>query len=211
MASTNDPRPFGLTQPVVLREIALAGSLGAAGIASAPTVSIGSGAPSSLTRPRGSLYLRTNGAADTTAYVNTDGGTTWAALQGGNEPAMALVAPDLSAEAEAGNAIQVNIGLIDLNGDAAERVQRLACRLYDANLDAAVVGDWTMAETGGGSEVSTTGKPALLIDTNATGEAILTVTDVSGVYAGPVYLEVVPVSADGSTPGVPAMITLTFA
>jgi hypothetical protein len=125
--------------------------------------------------------------------------------------ALALVAPDLSAQAEAGNAIQVNVGLIDLNGYAAERVQRLACRVYDANLDAADVAAWTMAETGGGTEISTTGKPALLIDTNATGEAILTVTDVSGVYAGNVYLEVVPVSADGSAPGVPAMIALTFA
>ncbi len=45
----------------------------------APAVISGAGAPTG-TAPQGSLYLRVDGAAATTAYVNTDGGTTWAAL-----------------------------------------------------------------------------------------------------------------------------------
>lgn len=45
-----------------------------------PKLVSGSGAPSAVTAPQGSVYLRTDGTADTILYVNTDGGTTWTAL-----------------------------------------------------------------------------------------------------------------------------------
>lgn len=80
MAAVSDPRPIGLTKPVVFRELALTGSGEISSVPSAPTLSVGSGSPNgSLTRPQGSLYLRTDGAGSTTIYVNTDGATTWAA------------------------------------------------------------------------------------------------------------------------------------
>ena len=46
----------------------------------APMVTFGSGAPT-LTAPKGSIYLRTDGSsASTRLYTNTDAGTTWAAI-----------------------------------------------------------------------------------------------------------------------------------
>lgn len=108
--------------------------------------------------------------------------------------------------AESGNAIAVALQ-IGANSGSVARVQRLHCRLYDASMLEAVVGSWTMAETGVGSEVSTTARPALLIDTDGNGAAQVTVTDVSGSFAGTMYLEVVPVNAPGS----PTIVALTFA
>lgn len=123
-----------------------------------------------------------------------------------------IVFPDLAAGAEAGNAIPVTIQLKDMAGVNVARAQRLHCRLYDASMLEALVAAFTMAETGAGSEVSTTARPAMLIDTDANGAATLTVTDVSGAFAGTVYLEVIPVIvAAGVEPGVPAIIALTFA
>jgi hypothetical protein len=48
--------------------------------ATAPGVFVGSGAPT-VTAPKGSLYLRTDGSTtNDRAYINTDAGTTWTAL-----------------------------------------------------------------------------------------------------------------------------------
>lgn len=119
---------------------------------------------------------------------------------------------DLQAAAEAGNAIAVTINLKDAANADLSRAQRLHCRLYDASMLEAVVGSFTMAETGVGTEISTTARPALLVDTDANGDATVTVTDVSAAFVGTVYLEVVPVIVPGSVePGVPAIIALVFA
>ena len=112
----------------------------------------------------------------------------------------------LTPAAESGNAIAVAIQ-IGANSAPIARVQRLSCRLYDASMLEALVAAWTMAETGAGAEVSTTARPALLIDTNGNGAAQVTVTDVSGVFAGTVYLEVTP----ENSPGSPSIVPLTFA
>jgi hypothetical protein len=41
----------------------------------------GTGAPTAVTAPQGSLYLRTDGSSTSTrAYINTDAGTTWTAI-----------------------------------------------------------------------------------------------------------------------------------
>lgn len=108
--------------------------------------------------------------------------------------------------AESGNAIAVALQ-IGANSGSVARVQRLHCRLYDASMLEAVVGSWTMAETGVGTEISTTARPALLIDTDGNGAATVTVTDVSGSFAGTMYLEIIPVNAPGS----PTIVALTFA
>jgi len=51
-------------------------NLGSTGI----SLVVGSGAPT-LSAPKGSLYLRTDGSSTSTrAYVNTDGGTTWTSI-----------------------------------------------------------------------------------------------------------------------------------
>lgn len=123
-----------------------------------------------------------------------------------------LVTTTLTAAAESGNAIAVTINLVDLAGTAVSRAQRLICRLYTADMLQALAAAWTMAETGAGSEISTTAKPSLLIATDANGDATVTVTDVSGVAATTVYLEVTPLPPTGTyMPGCPNIIALTFA
>lgn len=123
-----------------------------------------------------------------------------------------LVTVTLTAAAEAANAIEVTINVVNLGGEAVSRAQRLHCHLYDAAMLDAVAASWTMAETGAGAAVSTSAKPGLLIDTDASGDAKVTVTDVSGSFTGTVYLKVDPLPATGTNkPGVPAMIALTFA
>ena len=57
---------------------------------------------------------------------------------------------------------------------------KLFCELRAADMLPELVGAFRLAETGAGSENSTTAKPALLITTDATGNATLTVTDVAG-------------------------------
>ena len=50
------------------------------GAGTTPAICAGSGAPT-LTAPKGSLYLRTDGSTTSTrAYINTDAGTTWTAI-----------------------------------------------------------------------------------------------------------------------------------
>lgn len=45
-----------------------------------PVIMFGSGAPS-VSAPKGSLYLRTDGSSTSTrAYINTDGAATWTAI-----------------------------------------------------------------------------------------------------------------------------------
>lgn len=68
MASASDPRPLGLQNPVVYREVAIVGSANISDVAAGPTLSTGTGAPSH-TRPDGSVYLRKDGAAGTTLYL----------------------------------------------------------------------------------------------------------------------------------------------
>ena len=117
------------------------------------------------------------------------------------------VVPSLAAAAEAGNAIAVTIGLIAPGNGTVGRTQRLHCRLYAATMIESLAASFTLAETGTGTEISTTANAALLIDTDAAGAAIVTVTDVSGVFVGTVYLEVAPVNLLGS----PRILALVFA
>lgn len=118
---------------------------------------------------------------------------------------------DLTPGAEVANAIPVVINVVSWAGTPVSRVQRLLCRVREADMVTGLVAAWTMAETGAGSEVSTSARPELLIDTDASGDATVTVTDVSGAFAGTVYLEVVPVSTATNVPGTPRIVALVFA
>lgn len=115
--------------------------------------------------------------------------------------------------AESGNAIDVTLALADLEGNAVTRAQRIVCRVFDA---AMLLGGTAgtaigLSEVGAGSEVSTTAKNTLVIDTDANGAAVVRVGTAS---TGTVFLELVPeMTAPGSThlPGFPRIVTLTFA
>jgi hypothetical protein len=108
----------------------------------------------------------------------------------------------LTVGVEAANAIPVGIQLYNRMGATITvgGPVMLKCTSYSAAMqyDIAVA---TLAETGTGTEVSTTAMPGLLILTDASGAAEVTMTDATGVLAGDLYLEVVPVS-DGISGGI---------
>lgn len=86
----------------------------------------------------------------------------------------------LTAAAEAANTRAVTVAVTDRNLDPTTGTVKLFCELRAADMLPELAGAFRLAETGAGSENSTTAKPALLITTDATGNATLTVTDVAG-------------------------------
>lgn len=113
--------------------------------------------------------------------------------------------PVLTALAEAANVIPVTVQIRDeWNIPFSDTVQ---CRadILDADMVHALVGAFTAAETGAGVEISTTARPSLLFDTDANGVAEVSVTDVSGIFAGTVYLQVAPLAGVGSPRIVPCV------
>lgn len=110
----------------------------------------------------------------------------------------------LTVGAEAANVIAVTVA-----GPAS--ASQYMATLYDANMLLALVGAFTMAETGDGAEASVTAKPRLVFTTSAAGAATLSVTDVAGASGATLILEVKPVSASaGVSGGGSALVTLTF-
>ena len=108
-----------------------------------------------------------------------------------------LLYASLTAAAEAGNARAVSIQVKDFTGANVSAACRFHCQVFDANMLAAVVGSWRLAETGAGTEITTTAKPSLIIQTDATGAATVTVTDVAGASNTTVYLKVSPLGNFG--------------
>lgn len=113
----------------------------------------------------------------------------------------------LTANAEAADAIVVDIIVTDLDGNAVTEAITLECGVYEANMLQSLVADFRLAETGAGAEVSTTAQPRLLITTSTAGLASVTITDVSTAFVGDVYLVVRPLNKLG----VSVIETITFA
>lgn len=114
--------------------------------------------------------------------------------------------PRLTAAAEAADTRAITVAVEDRNGDAPTGTVQLFCELRDAAMVPEVVGAFRLAETGLGAENSTSAKPAMLITTDATGHATLTVTDVAGASALTTYLFCTPVTSHGAT----AVLAVTF-
>jgi len=77
-AKTSDPRPINLVDIVVFGEVCIATGTTVIGVPTSPTLSTGAGAPTH-TRPNGSFYLRTDGAADSSMYQRISGA--WVAIE----------------------------------------------------------------------------------------------------------------------------------
>jgi hypothetical protein len=84
---------------------------------------------------------------------------------------------------------------VDLSGGPASGEYIAEVRGADMLLAEATA--YTMAETGGGAEISTTAKPTLLFSLSAAGAAQITVTDVSGASDTDLYLVLRPLHSDG--------------
>lgn len=122
-----------------------------------------------------------------------------------------LVTCTLAASAEAANVITVTVNVVDLNGTAVSRAQRVKLQLYEITMIAALVGAARLAETGAGSEITTTANAALIILTDANGDATVTVTDVMGASSKTFVLEATPIGVSGTyTHGTPTYVALTF-
>jgi len=78
------PRPLGLQNPVAYAEVAVVGSTRIDEVEVAPIITTGEGDPNgSLTKPQASIFLRQNGDAGTTIYVNLDGASAWSIIGAG--------------------------------------------------------------------------------------------------------------------------------
>ena len=116
-----------------------------------------------------------------------------------------LTGPTLTVGTEAADVIAVAVA-----APKAEAVQYLA-EVLEADMLLAVVGNFTMAETGDGAEVSTTARPSLLFTCSADGAAELSITDVNGASGKTMYLRLTPLADSGNaTVGGPSIVSMTF-
>jgi len=87
----NDPRPVNLKTFAVFGEVCLATGTLVKDVPDSPTVGSGTGVPTH-TRPDGSLFLRTDGATDSTVYKRVSGA--WEAIDSGGTATTALALDD---------------------------------------------------------------------------------------------------------------------
>lgn len=85
----------------------------------------------------------------------------------------------LTPNGDTGDAQTVDIQVLDADGKPLRAVTRIEIRLFQATMIEALAAAWTMAETGAGTVVSTTANAALVLDTDANGQAQVTITDVA--------------------------------
>lgn len=106
-----------------------------------------------------------------------------------------LVQPSLGTPgAESANAIPVEIGMVDADGNELDASVVLACEVIPNDS-----GNFTLSETGDGTELSTSAATTLLIQTSSNGEAEVTVTDASGSSTETVFLRVTVVDRLGGS------------
>ena len=108
-----------------------------------------------------------------------------------------LLYASLTAAAEAGDSRVVTLQVKDFTGANLAAAVRFHCQVFAADMSPAESTAFTLAETGTGSEISTTAKAGLLIQTSALGVASITVHDVAGASGVTVYLKVSPILAFG--------------
>lgn len=108
--------------------------------------------------------------------------------------------------ADAGNTMPVVILVTDKDGNTVSGTVRLKCTMLDGTMVPSLAAAWTLAETGAGAEVSTTAQASLVIDTDATGNATVTVTDVATGSTETLFMTVEPIDV----PGAKVLATLAF-
>lgn len=125
----------------------------------------------------------------------SDGNDFWAILLPKNDAVL-----DYTVGAESGNAVAVT-----LSGLAAMGAKRYFAEALDP--DGGESANYTLAETGDGAEVNTTGGPGLLFSLSSAGAAEITVTDGSGTATETMLLKLTP----AGHPGPVLYIPITFA
>lgn len=100
--------------------------------------------------------------------------------------------------AESSDTIAIDLQVATLAGVNVAETTTILCHLRDVNGLDSLVAAFRLAETGAGSEVSTTAKPALIIQTDANGAAQVTVTDVAGGSGAVLFLEIEVCSYDAA-------------
>lgn len=137
------------------------------------------------------------------ALVWGTSGTGWVVLFGGHSTPQPRPIV-LTVNGESADVITVDV-------DSPVRNQALIAEVYYQNMVEALAAAFTLAETGAGTGVSTTGNARLYFRTDGSGAAQISVTDVVGGSAQTVFLIVYGVAQDaGETAPAPAIRTLTF-
>lgn len=129
------------------------------------------------------------------------------------EIAAAVRRVGVTVQAEAANVIALDLQIKDFGGDNVSEIVGLHCELFDSSMLEALVGAFTAAETGAGAEDTTTGRPGIIITTDANGAAQLSVTDVAGGSGAVIVVKITPLERAGSTEvklGVPTTVSITF-
>lgn len=103
----------------------------------------------------------------------------------------------LSAGVESSNAVVVGVTAQDADGVAYSGVVQFHARLFSASMEPLSPSNWSVAETGAGTEITTSGSTGLIFSTSSGGVASITVTDDTGSFSGTVYLVVQPLNFPG--------------
>ena len=169
-----------------------------------------------LTEEKLALTTETNGAALVGIWDDGANFTATTAEDALAEIASAFRVVTGTIVGEAAEVGVVNIQVKMLGGVNYEGIVALHCQLFDNNMLESLIGANTMAETGDGTEISTTAKAGLLVKTDANGVCQISVTDISG-SSNTRWLRVTPVTyTDGVADvalemGVPAIFKMTWA
>lgn len=107
----------------------------------------------------------------------------------------------LTAAAEVTNTIAVTCQLEDMGGNSVSSAARCVARIVGEP-----AADYTIAETGDGTEVNVTGHTSIVFTFASDGDATVTVTDVSGASGETITLEVYPLDV----PMLVSTVDLTF-
>lgn len=96
------------------------------------------------------------------------------------DPALvdSLADVDLTVQDADNDAVVIDVQLVEQDGSPLAEAVDILATVYEGTMVPATVGEFTLAETGAGSEITTTGNPSLVFRTDATGAAQITVTDV---------------------------------
>lgn len=122
-------------------------------------------------------------------------------------PATEFVDFELTAGAEAANAITVAIQAKTLGGKNLAEAVQMHCRLYSATMIEALAAAAKLTASGGAAVDTTANQAAALITLGSDGSGNVIVTDVSAALAGDLILEITPTGRGG----IVRHLTLTFA
>lgn len=119
---------------------------------------------------------------------------------------LGMTTVQLTVNAESTDTIAVDVQLSDVAGNSISSADAWGAVVVGETGTDLVALPFTLAETGGGTELGNTARAAITFTLSAAGAAAVTVTDVAGASGDTVILYVFPLDSMA----VPAYATVTF-